>query len=209
MRKIAAISVLGLILCSASFASKTSVSENPYGMDQIANALASGFVNHNDGFYIGGSTMFNTANVANGNNKPLTIDHIGFNINSGNDFKVGPNLDVGLGVQYSKFGNIDAKAANVAKKYTFNNISLIGSMRYNLTQKLSISADLGYGRTFGRNIKRWTPLFGTSANYMLGSSVALNIAYQHYVGTSSRKALTTNKATPDFDIVGLGIKNYF
>lgn len=209
MKKVSMIPLLGLALCGTSFANIISTGENLYRSDQISSALTGNFMRHNDGFYLGGNILFNMTNATSGDGVYLTTNHVGFSINSGYDFAITPNVDMGIGVQYAKLGNINVSTLNSSKEYTFNNVSLIASTRYNFTQTLSISGDLGYGRMFGSDSNRWMPLVGITSAYMLSKNIALTANYQHYFGVSNQNAFTTTKAVPDFDVVSVGVRYYF
>ena len=209
MKKIAIIPVLILALCSSSFANIISTGENLYRSDQISSALTGDFVGHNNGFYLGGSILFDMTNASSDNGVYLATNHVGFSVTSGYDFSVTSRFDIGLGVQYSKLGNISIEVANTDKTHTFNNITAITRLRYNFTPRFSIAGDLGYGRMFGTNSKRWMPLLGVSTAYMLSGNIALTGSYQHYFGVSNENVFTTDKAVPDFDVVSFGVRYYF
>ena len=205
----AIIPVLILTLCGSSFANIISTDENLYRSDQISSALTGRFVGQNNGLYLGGSILFDMTNASIGNGVYLSTNHVVFSVTSGYDFSITPRIDIGLGVQYSKLGNISIKVADTDKTYTFNNISAITRLRYNFTPRFSIAGDLGYGRMFGKNTKRWMPLLGVSSTYMLSGNIALTGSYQHYFGVSNQNAFTTDKAVPYFDVVSFGVRYYF
>lgn len=201
------IPLLGLLLSSGAYANMVNQGEALYCGDQ--SCYITPVTTHDNGFYLGGSIAFNDTVADSNNQRYLNTNHVGFTLNTGYLFKINQAVSFGLGVQYSKLGNITVNDGQTNTEYRFNNTSMMVSTGYRFTDNISVSGNVGYGFMFGDQTKRWMPLLGVDGEYKLSDHIAMIGSYQHYFGVSDSHSFTTDRAVPDFDVVSVGVRYYF